>query len=234
VKRLQSHRQKTIRKNLFFVILAFILLVCFIFSYGIKILLATSAFIANTFNKNKAENSLTAKDDFYGTIDLDGIPDATNSASIILSGRIINYDKIQVFLNDEKVEEKIATENFHINVDNLIEGNNTIYLIAQSTKNSSTKKSDNHTIIYKKNDPNLEIISPKNDEKTNKDEITVVGKTDKEVIIKINNMPVVVNTLGEFQNSVKLQSGENKIIITAQDIAANIKTKEIKVIYEKD
>ncbi len=234
MKRLESHRQKTIKRNLFFVVVIFILLIYFIFTYGIKILLATSAFIANTFSKNKNENYSIKKDDFYGTVDIDLIPDATNSASILISGRASNYDTVQVYLNDKKVEEREVSDNFNIEINNLTEGENVVYLIAKSTKDKSTKKSDNYTVIYKKDKPNLEITSPKNDEKTNKDEIKVVGKTDKEVIIEINNMPVVVNTLGEFQNSVKLQSGENKIIITAQDIAGNIETKEIKVIYEKD
>lgn len=197
-------------------------------------LLATSAFIGNVFNKNKTENYSIKKDDFYGTVDIDSIPDATNSASIVFSGRVSNYDTVLVYLNDKKIDEKEVTDSFDIEIDNLIEGENTVYLIAESAKDKSTKKSESYTVVYKKEKPSLEITSPKDGDKTNKDEIKIVGKTDKEVIIEINSMPVVVNSLGEFQNSVKLQSGENKIVVTAQDIAGNIETKEIKVIYEKD
>ena len=234
MRRLESHREKTIKKNIFFIVVVFVLLIYFIFAYGIKILLSTSVFISNMVNRNNKDNYSVSKEDFYGTIDIDSIPSATNSSSITLAGRISNYDLLQVYLNDEKVREEKSTDSFTVDIDNLKEGNNDIYIIAKSTKNKVSKKTTVYSVIYKKEKPKLEISSPKDGDKTSSDEIKIVGKTDKEVIIEINSMPVVVNTLGEFQSLVKLQPGENKIQITAQDVAGNTEIKELKIIFEKN
>jgi hypothetical protein len=233
-KRLEAHRQKTIKRNLFFLTIFFIFLIYFIFTIGLKILLTTSAFIANTFSPHKEENYAIKKNDFYGTIDINQIPEATNSASIIVSGQTTNYDIVEVYLNNQKVQEKDVTDNFSFQIDNLVSGENTIYFVAKSSKDRSTKKSESYTVLYKKEKPNLEITSPEEDKKTNQEEILISGKTDKNVFIEINSSPVVVNTLGEFQSTLKLQPGENKILITAQDIAGNVTSKELIVVYEKD
>ena len=215
-------------------IIFIILILYFIFSFGIKLLLGTSAIIAGLLNKNTNENYSLKKDDFYGSINIDSIPDATNSATINISGELTSYDSVDIYLNDEKIGNKVATDNFSIEIDNLNDGNNEIYLVAKSKKNPSTKKTARYTVLVKKEKPKLEITEPNDGTKTNKDEVKIAGKTDKEVIININSLPVVVNALGEFQAFVKLQSGENKISITAQDMAGNSDSKEIKVIYEKD
>jgi hypothetical protein len=107
-KRLEAHRQKTIKRNLFFLTIFFIFLIYFIFTIGLKILLTTSAFIANTFSPHKEENYALIKNDFYGTIDINQIPEATNSASIIVSGQTTNYDIVEVYLNNQKFKKKMS------------------------------------------------------------------------------------------------------------------------------
>jgi len=62
----------------------------------------------------------------------------------------------------------------------------------------------------------------------------VKGTTDKETFVKINENPVIVDALGNFEKTITLQNeGENTIQITAQDIAGNLENKEIKVFYQK-
>jgi len=69
---------------------------------------------------------------------------------------------------------------------------------------------------------------------TNNQEIKVKGNTDKETYIHINDIPVVVDANGAFETSVRLKDGDNQINATAVDIAGNIETKTLKVIYQKD
>lgn len=234
MKRLESHREKKIKRNIFLIIVIIFLLIYFIFSYGIKILLGTSAFIANISNRNKPESSIVKKEDFFGSIDVVDIPTATNSSKIVISGQTVNYDKVEFYLDDKKVDEIAVVDSFDKEIDNLQEGDNEIFLLAKSSKSSSTQKTTKYHVLLKKEGPKLEITEPKDGSKTSNEELKISGKTDKEVIVEINNLPIVVNVLGEFQTSLKLQSGENKILITAQDIAGNIESKTITVTYEKD
>lgn len=234
MKRLESHQRKSLNKNLFLISLALVILIIFIFTVGIKALLGSAVFISQLTKKGQSETLTSKKDDFFGNIDVTSIPSATNSSTITISGRVLNYDLVEFFLNDKKVDQIEVVDSFENNIDDLQDGDNEIYLIAKSKKNKSTEKTTNFSVFVKKQKPMLEISEPKDGAKTANDEIKIVGKTDKEVIIEINNQPVVVNVLGEFLSSVKLQTGENKIVITALDIAGNTETKEIKIIYEKD
>ena len=69
--------------------------------------------------------------------------------------------------------------------------------------------------------PKLEVSQPNDNTKTNKQEIKIEGKTDKETYIKVNGQPVVVDSQGAFQTLLKLNDGDNSIEIIAEDIVGN-------------
>ena len=62
----------------------------------------------------------------------------------------------------------------------------------------------------------------------------IKGVTDKEVFIKINDFPVVVNANGDWETSIKLNEGNNSIIIIASDLAGNTETKTLTINYQKE
>ena len=72
-----------------------------------------------------------------------------------------------------------------------------------------------------------------NETKT-KQELSVEGKTDVGVTVRINNQPVVVDVQGNFKKSIRLKEGENTLEVIAEDDAGNQEKKEIKVKYQKD
>lgn len=223
------------KNNLFIYIFFFLITIILILTIGLKILLNSSIFIANFFNEKKPE-PLNKTVDFYGSLNIDNIPTATNSSRFIVSGSVINYDKIQFFINDKKTNEinTLSNNSFSEEIGELIEGENKVYLKAVSNDLKSSKKSDIFTVIYKPNKPKLEIIEPQDKTKLSKQEILLKGKTDKEVFIKINNLPITVDVNGNFQTTVKLKEGDNSILITAEDIAGNLETKNLTIIYQKE
>lgn len=233
--RLQQHQNKEFTTKLIFYIAIFILVLVFIFIYGIKILLNFSLFVANIgTRKNTAPQ--TTQSDFAGTISIDSIPVATNSARIIVSGSLINFDTVEYYINDVKVKEDkdIPSDNFQEEIGDLNNGSNTVYVIAKNTQEKQQKKSQIYTVTYIANKPKLDISQPSDHSKTNKTEILVIGKTDKEVFVKINDLPVVVDANGNFQTSVKLKDGDNRINIVAQDSAGNFESKTVTVTYQND
>lgn len=234
MKRLERHQKNILTRNLFLIATVFVLLIIFIFTVGIKTLLESAAFISQLTKKNQPEDLSTKKNDFIGNIDITNIPTATNSSQIIVSGKILNYDSVVVYLDDEKVDQMDVQDTFDLKIDNLKDGDNKIYFLAKSKKNKLIEKTSVYNVFVKKEKPKLEIIEPTNNTKTAKEEIKLVGKTDKEVMIDVNDLPLVVNALGDFETFVKLHLGENKINITAQDIAGNFESKTVTVVYEKD
>jgi bacillopeptidase F len=82
--------------------------------------------------------------------------------------------------------------------------------------------------------PKLDISSPHDGDKVNKNEISIQGSTDKDITVTINSSPVVVSAQQTFSYTIRLNEGDNNIHIQAEDDAGNIETKDLKITYQKD
>ncbi|MCX7955759.1 MAG: hypothetical protein N2593_01460 [Patescibacteria group bacterium] len=224
------------KKNPFLIIFILIVLSFFIINFGLNIIINSSIFIANFFQKRKSPEIIKKNNNQYLSVDIDNIPVATNSSKIIIEMSAINIDEIDVYLNDQKIKQikDFLSQNFSEEINDLKEGENKIYLVGKNKSENMTKKTQVYKVLYKPTKPKLEISEPKDGEIINKNEISIKGETDKEVYIKINNLPVIVDALGKFQYQARLNEGENNFEIEAIDIAGNIEKKSIKIIYQKD
>ena len=233
--RLEQHKQKLFYQKLIIYSLVIVFLIYFIFSYGFKLILNASAWIAGVTTK-KVTNEVIKNDDFFGNADIDNIPTATNSSTIIINFTVKNFDTVKIYLNGEKIKE-LNTNNqdsFEEEVKDLQKGSNEIFLLANNKQYKKEKQSAIYKVFYKNEKPKLEIKEPGDKTKTNKPEVKISGETDKETFIKVNDYPVVVDAQNKFQTNITLKQGENKITVIAQDEAGNIETKELTVTYEKE
>ncbi|MDO8610668.1 MAG: hypothetical protein Q7R95_09050, partial [bacterium] len=207
----------------------------FIFTIGFKLLLSTSSFISSiTSNKSEVQNS-NPKNEF-GTVNIDTIPTATNSATIIVGGSVVNYGKVQFFINGEEVKETTLTtsDNFNEEIGDLKKGNNEVFVKAIMKDDSSSKQTQVYNVILKSEKPKLEIKDLQDNQKVSKPDLTISGTTDKETFIKINDMPIVVDANENFRFSLILKEGDNKIIVIAEDVAGNQEKKELTIQYQKE
>lgn len=236
MSRLAEQQKKQLTKNIIFGVLVLFTVIVLIFTVGIKILLNASVFIARLTEPKIKPSTLNKNQNFIGNVDIDTIPIATNSSRIIVGGSVVNFNQLEFYLNGELVKEMFlsSSDNFSEEIGDLKQGENEIYVLAKLKDENEQKKSKVFTVVYKSDKPNLEIKEPQDGLKINKQEVAVKGSTDKETYIKINDLPVVVDAQGNFQTTVKLKEGENKIVVIAQDIAGNSEEKTINVIYEKD
>jgi bacillopeptidase F len=178
----------------------------------------------------------TSSEEFFGTLTFDEPLSATNSAQISVSGAVTEYDQIEYFINNVSVKkEKIpSNDQFSEEIGRLRVGENKIHVIVSDSKTKQKKESDTYDVMYMNEKPKLEIESPKDGDTTNKNEITIKGKTDPEAGVRINNSHVVVGIDGTFTKSMRLQDGENKLEILATDIAGNQEKLTLTVKYQKD
>jgi len=216
-------------------LLVFFGVLYFIFSIGFKLLLGTSAFIAN-FMIKKSNNTPVKSQDFIGTVSVDSIPNATNSALFVVSGSVLNFDSVVFYLNGNKVKQVVlsTSDNFSEEIGELEPGNNDFFVQTKNKNGKESKKSKIYQIIYKNQKPKLDIKEPQENYKTGKNEIIVKGETDKETYVRVNDYPVVVTSQGLFEYLVRLKEGENKFTVTAEDTAGNIESKTLTVVYQKD
>lgn len=239
MSRLEKYLQRKKRKIIFILIITLIIIFYLFLNYGISLLINSVLFFRNfqeTKNNSLINKNLPNKNDLY-LLDIEDIPIATNSSKIVIKGSTFNLAQLIFYLNKKKVAEKnlMTDESFIQIIDNLIEEtNNEILIKALNKENKIVKESKKYLVYYKKNKPKLEISQPEDNKKIDQSSVIIKGKTDKETIIKINDYPVVVDALGEFEHEVNLNEGENKIKIQATDIAGNQEEKTLTVIYEKE
>lgn len=232
--RLERVQEKKMKNTIFLYALILFVVLYFIFTFGIKILLNTSSFISGIFPQPSTK-PIAKTEESFNSIDISSIPQATNSAKIIVSGSILNFDTLEFFLNSKKVKEvESSSDTFTEEIGDLEKGNNNLYIKASSKDSKTEKNTITYKVYYKNEKPKLEISEPSDNLTTNNQEIKVKGNTDKETYIHINDIPVVVDANGAFETSVRLKDGDNQINATAVDIAGNIETKTLKVIYQKD
>ena len=227
-------KNKLTRTITLFVIILLISLIL-VSTVGFKLLLNTSVFVANLFSKSTPQ-SLNKTSDVYGSINIDNIPTATNSAKIIVSGSVVNYDKLEFFINDEKVKEEDlkANDSFSEEVGDLEKGNNEVYVKALTADGKSKKTTNTYSVLFKDEKPKLDIKEPQDKAVVSQSEIVLKGATDKEVFIRVNDLPVVVDAAGNFQTSLRLKEGDNMIEVVASDIAGNSETTTLTVNYQKE
>ena len=62
-------------------------------------------------------------------------------------------------------------------------------------------------------EPYLVLLEPSNGQSVSNDESTVVGKTDRDAKLFLNDQPIFVNEAGEFRERVRLQPGVNTVTV---------------------
>src|SRR3972149_52917 len=232
--RLERVQEKKMMNTIFLYVVVLFVVLYFIFTFGIKLLLNTSSFISGLFPQPSSK-PLSKTEDSFSSIDISSIPQATNSAKIIISGSILNFDILDFYINSKKVKEiESSSDTFSEEIGDLEKGDNSIYIIARSKDSKTEKNTITYKVFYKNEKPKLEISESPDNSTTNNQEIKIKGNTDKETYIHVNDLPIVVDINGNFETSVRLKDGDNQIVVTAQDIAGNVETKTLKITYQKD
>lgn len=222
--------QKT-KKNLALSVLGIILIVLLVFKFGIPLLVNLSLFLSGSKNKEVAtvQNNST----FIAPPVLDSFPEATASANIEISGISSKKQTINLYINSNLVDSvKSGDDGKFLFKETITPGGN----IIQAKAIINGKESDfsnTITTAFKSAPPSLSIISPSNDQSFSKDQniANIKGTTDADVKVTVNGFWAITDDNGNFSYNLPLQNGENKIEITATDLAGNKTEKNIKVTY---
>ncbi|MFH0772820.1 MAG: hypothetical protein V1922_00730 [bacterium] len=233
MSRLEKHQNKQLLQRVAIAVVLFVAFVIFFFSAGIKMLVSFTLFL-NQIANGGSKQQTSQQTESLNTVNIDPIPSATNSATLTFSGTALNFDKLEIYLNDEKQDEISISDSFSGEVKGLEKGTNTIHFIAKSSTSKETKKTPAYDVLYKSDKPKLEIQEPGDNTKTNKEDVKISGQTDKETTIRINGQPLIVDVNGKFTTLFRLKEGENKIQITAEDIVGNQEKKDLTITYSKD
>lgn len=166
---------------------------------------------------------------------ISALPDATNSARIVIEGYTEAAASVELLLNDqvEKINVADQTGSFVFET-SLISGQNRVQIRAKDSKGNESMSQV--TLVSFDNKPiELTVSTPKDGSeyfgKINQ-VIDIKGEVDKlGSQVLINNSFVQVDRSGAFIHRFMLSGGENMITIMASDKAGNTAEKTLRLIY---
>lgn len=82
--------------------------------------------------------------------------------------------------------------------------------------------------------PRLEIASPKEGELVKESPVRVVGRTDPNATVKVNNQPILIEETGDFLVNLEIFEGTGEIIISATSRSGKETVIRRKIVPELD
>jgi hypothetical protein len=222
--------KKTLNKNRsrFYIFLS-IVFVAFMIKWGIP--LFTNLVAGNGAQRISSQGDIIPPQSPV----ISALPDATNSARVVVEGFTEAGANIELVLNNktDKLAKADETGSFVLE-STLVSGENTIQLKAKDEAGNESSSSL-IKVIYDNKPIELVVSSPKDGSeyfgKTNQ-VIDIKEEVDKEDCqVLVNNSFVQVNKDGSFVHRFMLSGGDNNIKIVASDAAGNSTEKDLRLVY---
>lgn len=223
--------KKLTRKAVLLLASSFVLLLL-LFFLGIPLLVQFAAFVGGV----KQSSVPVAQEDKTPPTPpkLVPLPEYTKEGRLTLTGRAEAGSTIKVFNGDQKIKEFLVGENANFSVEiPITEGKNDIWTAATDTAGNESISSSHYNVIYRTEPPKLTITKPASGEifyGSNKT-VTIEGETEPDAKVTVNERVAIVGSDRKFSQNISLSEGENKITVTASDLAGNETTHEITVHY---
>ena len=212
-------------------IIATILIITTLVVFGPSLFSRMSLFLANT---RSADTDGQDEAGYLFPPTLDPSYEATNSAEFMLTGSGTASQKVVLYKNDEEEDETVvgADGHFEIGPITLSKGTNT-FTAQIKVDDKTSEKSNTINVLYKTEDPKLEITSPQDGETFTGEtkQVKVEGTTDVGNTLYLNDHIVPLSARGSFSTIHKLADGENKVRLKAVDTAGNDIETELTLQY---
>lgn len=229
----RTNEQKS-RKQIFVFGISTILFLAILLKFGPSVLSYVGSF---PLFKKQVINTMPAND----TSSLEApfitsIPDATDSATIIIKGSSSYSDaQIELYVNGSLYDTTSLSKDQKFSFDSVKLSNGTSTIKARVKKGE--EKSDftrDYTVTYSQGAPKLDVNSPTDGQQFARGDqsITVQGVTDPDSDVTVNNFRAIVDSSGAFSYYLKLNDGDNTVTIIATNQAGKTTEKTVKVNYK--
>lgn len=185
--------------------------------------------------KNSAANPPDLYENIIQSPELFSIPEATNSASLPISGYSLPNQKVDIYINDFNVKSfDVNSEGKFEGFISLSLGLSKIYATTVNSKGIQSSSSKSWTVFYNNSPPYLEVLEPENNTiiKGRQNTVVIKGKISPPSRAFVNDHQMVIENEGYFNYNATLQPGENKFKIVCLDPAENKTELEWKVNYQ--
>ncbi len=232
--RLALKTERKTKKTIILTSLGIIIILFLLIKFGINLLVGFSVFLAGTKNQPASLN-VNSNVTFIPAPVLNPLPQATNSAQIIISGKAEANKTVNLYINSD-LKDTVQSDkdgNFFF-TESLSSGNNQIAAKTEDN-NKNSDFSNTFTVSLINKAPSLNINTPTDGQSFSKDQnsVNVTGTTDPGVNVTVNGFWAVMDENNNFSYNLPLQNGDNQIKVIATDQAGNKTEKDLKVNYSQ-
>lgn len=231
--RLNRSNQQKIKKQIIFFTVAIIILLFVATQFGPAVLDKVSGFTS----RFRSSQSINTKTD-HTTLEapfINSIPDATDSATITISGTSTYSDaQVELYVNGNLYDTSALSSNQTFSFDGvkLTQGSNIVKARVKQGSDTSDFTRD-YNVVYSQGDPKLDVSSPTDGQNFGRGDqsINVQGQTDPNNTVTVNSSRAIVDENGNFSYYMNLSEGDNTITIDAMSDAGKKTEKVLKVSY---
>lgn len=221
------------RRNLIISIILLLIFIYFLISWGIPYVVGS----LSVFNKFKTVNiEKSAVEDITLAPPVLNIPfEATNTASIEISGYALANAEVEIYV-DDNLQETVKTEpdgSFKAVADLTVGTNNIHGKTIDLQNNRKSLDSKDIKIIYNNEKPTLEVLEPEDNKqiKGGDKKTKVSGSTETQNNVTINGTTAIVQNDGKFSLEIPINEGDNQITIQATNQFGSTAQIQRKVNY---
>lgn len=231
--RLRRVEEKKAQKRLLIALGGSFALLVFLGLFGLKLLVGFSLLVDRIRGGSPAPS---AQQNLILPPVLDPLPEATNSATLQISGKGTPKLQAIIYVNDKEYKKlPVADDGTFTQSDIAVdEGSVTVSAKLADEKGALSDLSNVITTLIDRKPPTLEITKPDDNTTVNDGthRVTVEGTSEEDARITINGRIVVTRSDGTFAYRMPITDGANKLNVVASDAAGNQTTVERNVIYQ--
>jgi len=229
--RLSKRALSKSKKNFIYSVLGIFALIFVLLKFGLPALINLSIFLAGNKTDTSTKQSNSAA--FISPPTLNQTYEATNSATVTISGNALEKEKIKIFVNGDEIDTEDTKDDgsFHFDNVKLQPGQNVIKAKAENSDKKESDYSNEISITFANKQPTLSIDSPSDGQNFSKDQSSVVvsGKTDSGNRVTVNGFWAITDDNGNYSYTIQLSGGDNMIKVVSTDSAGNSVEKDRKV-----
>lgn len=231
--RLSLKTERRTRKTIILTSLGILIIVILLFKFGVNLLVGFSVFLAGT--KDQVSTNLNSSSNFIAAPVLNPLPNATNSANIIISGKSQSDKKIMLYINNDLKDTTQSDKTGIFSFSETLSSGDNLIEAKTEQNNKSSDFSNSFVVSFKNSAPSLSINSPSDGQSFSKDQnsVNVNGKTDPGTTVTVNGFWAIIDGNSNFSYNLPLQNGDNQIKVIATDQAGNNVEKDLKVTYSQ-
>ena len=233
---MRSRLKTNLKKQNTKTIIGIIAIIIVVIVFGMKFLIGYSVILEKLKGAKENEENKQSVDYIAPPI-LNPVPQASKNSRITISGYVQSDNtEIKLYVNNSQVDKiNSKPDNTFSFIDvPLTDGKNDIKAQASTADGKTSDYSQTVNVSYLNKLPALDINFPHDGQTFKKDEspIKVIGKTDSNVKVTVNDFWTIAHDDGTFNYSYTLKDGDNILKFLGQDEAGNKTEKEIKIKVE--